>query len=40
MSNKNDPVLDLYEEAIYWHLVHKGQKIDRKNFKIFWSDKE
>lgn len=37
MTKNNDQVKALYEEAIYWHLIHQGKKVRRKDFKVNWS---
>lgn len=40
MIDKKKELRKLYEEAIYWHLVHNGRKIKRDSFAINWNEDE
>lgn len=38
MTDKKKQIRDLYEEAVYYHLIHSGRKIRRDQFKLNWND--
>ncbi len=38
MTDKKDQLKKLYADAVYFHLVHNGNKVQRDIGRIHWND--
>lgn len=40
MDNSEEQKRKFYEDALYYHLIHKGKKVIRNKYGLFWDKRK
>jgi len=40
MDTSDEKIKQLYEDALYYHLIHKGKKVIKNKYGLFWDKRK